>query len=108
MKKRIYISGKITGLTADESSVKFNTAAKFIKAFGYLPVNPIELCNEKNIPNTDYSKRLLCCIEELIACDGIFFLDNWYNSTGAVIERHVAGLLHRSNPNFIILHEEEK
>ena len=40
--KKIYISGKITGLPVREAIAKFRSAAEKIRRFGFEPVSPFD------------------------------------------------------------------
>ena len=80
MSKRIYISGKISGLDLRVAQELFEQAALLLKEHGYIPVNPMELCpvNEA-FTWKDYMKfdiKILC------DCDGIYMLENWKESKG--------------------------
>ena len=74
--KKIYISGKITGLPVREAIAKFRSAAEKIRRFGFEPVSPL-----------------------LLRCDAIYLLDDYEKSEGARIELCIA--LHRRMPVFM-------
>lgn len=86
-KKKVYLSGQITGLSEEEYKRKFKEAEDKLIGFGYDVVNPASL---KSIPNgtwTDYMRR---DIKLLMDCDYIYMLDNWTESTGAKAEFKLA------------------
>lgn len=89
MKQKIYISGKITGME-EEAEKLFKFHAKIIESKGFEPVNPMEL-------NHNHDKSWLAFMREdlkaLCDCDGVFFMENWFESPGAVIEHNLAHAL---------------
>jgi hypothetical protein len=110
-KKQYYIAGKISGLPRTEYYEKFELAELALLLKGYNFVNPVKLCEQAGIRNDDYPGLMLCCIQALKKCDGIYILNNYLDSCGAKIEREVALLLSQLNPDFEILYqpsEEEK
>ena len=80
-KKKVYIGGKMTGLSKEESQDLFNRAETALKAQGYEVVNPWKIEVPKH-----YSGQLLRSLEELAKCDAIYLLDNWTTSNGANCE----------------------
>ena len=80
-KKKVYIGGKMTGLTEEESKALFARAEELLKAQGYEVVNPWKIEVPKH-----YSGQLLRSLEELAKCDAIYLLDNWTSSNGANCE----------------------
>lgn len=80
-KKKVYIGGKMTGLTEEESQDLFNRAETALKAAGYNVVNPWKI----RVPKY-YSGQLLRSLKELAKCDAIYLLDNWTSSNGANCE----------------------
>jgi chromosomal replication initiation ATPase DnaA len=84
---RIYISGKITGLSLQDMKEKFQSAQDLLEEVGFEVVNPLN--NGLSI-NDDWKKHLIRDIENLLPCDAIYLLDNWMDSTGASIEYDMA------------------
>ena len=84
---RVYISGKISGLHADEVEAKFAQAAAQIRAFGHEPVNPI---NNGLGAEASWNEHLAADIALLLGCDAIYLLGDWAESKGARIEAHIA------------------
>lgn len=80
-KRKVYIGGKMTGLTEEESKALFARAEELLKAQGYEVVNPWKIEVPKH-----YSGQLLRSLEELAKCDAIYLLDNWTSSNGANCE----------------------
>ncbi|NJM14034.1 MAG: DUF4406 domain-containing protein [Bacteroidales bacterium] len=86
--KKVYISGKITGLLEPEAKQIFANAYNMLEGFGYQPVNPFDVA-----PFTHgwaYENYLVKGIEGLLQCQAIYMLHNWGNSKGARIEYAIA------------------
>ena len=80
-KKKVYIGGKMTGLTDEESQALFERAEKMLMANGYKVINPWKI----KVPKY-YSGQLLRSLKELSKCDAIYLLENWLDSNGAKCE----------------------
>jgi len=88
-KKKIYVSGKITGLDINEATKMFKDAAGFVeKVMEEEAVNPMGLVEQ----NDDWLwiDYMRVDIEALIYCDGIIMLPNWKESDGAKVEHELA------------------
>ncbi len=92
-KKKVYISGQITGLDEAEYKALFNKAADILRQFGYEPVNPATLDETENTKNWGWSDYMKHDIKMLCDCDYIYLLPNWRNSKDAKFEYMVADLL---------------
>lgn len=86
MAKKIYISGKISGIES-EASVLFERVEKELQEKGYETVNPMKLNHEHDKSWESYMKA---DIKALCDCDEIFMLSNWKDSKGARIEHTIA------------------
>jgi hypothetical protein len=84
---KIYISGKITGLKNYKK--RFNKAEKHLKKRGFEVVNPVTV-GEALPENSDWSKYMKLDIRAMLDCQGVYLLDNWQDSKGAVFEASVA------------------
>jgi hypothetical protein len=84
--KKIYISGKITGIEAQAAQL-FEQAETDIRNAGFEPVNPMKLNHNHDKSWESYMKADL---KALLDCDGIFMLNNWTDSKGALIELDLA------------------
>lgn len=84
---RIYISGKISGLPADEVEAKFAQAAAQIRAFGHEAVSPLD--NGLHI-DEQWEKHIAADIALLMGCNAIYLLGDWAESKGARIEAYIA------------------
>ena len=95
MKTKIYISGKISGLTEREYRQNFDDAqfVLFRMNCGFIFVNP---CNIKPLLGI---KSYWCYMEAdiwaLLFCSHVAFQKNWIDSKGARIEMLVAILFNK-------------
>ncbi|MDR3266236.1 MAG: DUF4406 domain-containing protein [Tannerella sp.] len=85
--KKIYISGKISGLPIDEVEAKFEEAEAKLKAEGYEVVCPLK--NEIN-EDVRWETYMKMDIIMLMGCDAIYMLSDWENSRGASLEKQIA------------------
>lgn len=87
---KIYISGKISGLPEDQVQAKFKRAEDYLHSSGHVAVNPL-----KNGLTAEYtwSDHMIADIQLLIQCDAIYLLEDWLDSGGAVIEKHIADIV---------------
>lgn len=87
MQKKVYISGKITGVI-DFNRKKFEDAEARLRERGYIPINPHKVLPFSNTRTwNDYMKA---DIKALMDCDMIAVLDDWKQSKGALIEVKLA------------------
>lgn len=87
--KKLYISGKITGI--EETAYElFEKAEKEVQFLGCLWVNPMKL-------NHNHDKSWLAFMRKdlkaLLDCDGVYMLSNWETSRGAIVEHDLAQML---------------
>lgn len=80
MKKRIYISGKITNEPNYEEN--FAKAEEYLESIGYKAINPAKV-KVANLSYDEFMKIDLCLLE---MADGIYMLRDWMQSNGAKIE----------------------
>ena len=85
-KPLIYISGKISGME-DEARKLFSVAKDKLKTEGYEPVSPFDLRHQHD---GEWSSFMRVDIKALMECDGVYFLPNWKESKGALIEHDLA------------------
>lgn len=82
--KKMYLSGKISGLPIEEARANFAKAEAVAKSLGYLPVNPMNLHNgNENMSWEDYMRT---DIKAMMDCDAIMIQPNYRSSSGARIE----------------------
>ena len=84
---KIYISGKVTGLTQEQATKRFDDSECLLSAIGFDVVNPL-----KNGLKFDASwdEHMVRDIELLFPCNAIYMMDGWLDSTGAQIEYDIA------------------
>lgn len=83
--KKIYIAGKITGENEKECKEKFLKAEFILKNKGYIPMNPMRLVSSK----LTWKRAMLACFDLIANCDEAFFLSDWKDSKGALLEHEV-------------------
>lgn len=86
MRKRIYLSGPMTGMD-DFNFPAFHAEAARLRAEGNFVINPAEHGEEPNLPWAEYLRK---DIKLLMECDHIHLLPGWSNSKGARLEVHIA------------------
>lgn len=82
-KKKVYISGPITG-TKDYMS-RFSTAHLSLARQGYSVVNPA-MVNAMLPEDTTYDEYMDMSFVMLDMCNSVYMLDGWENSKGACME----------------------
>ena len=93
MKKKIYISGPITGLERHVYLKNFDDAELKLRAMGYNVINPTKLLPSRFLwiyKIIGYKLTLLYDIWHLLNCDGIYMIDGWQWSKGARLEKNIA------------------
>lgn len=88
-KKKVFVSGKVSGLVYLEACRLFYDASKKIIRMNMTPVLPIELCRS----HWGWWRCMVVCLWNLLWCDCFSQLDNWEDSKGARIEYRVAKIL---------------
>lgn len=86
MKKKVYISGMITGIE-EVAAILFQNAENFLLREGHDVVNPMKLNHDHEKTWQAYMKE---DIRAMMDCDAVYMLANWKNSSGATIERQLA------------------
>ena len=85
--KKIYISGKITGLPIEEVMPKFGAAEVKIRRFGFEPVSP--LCNGLPL-EAEWADQMGEDVKLLLKSDAIYLMADWQQSEGATLEYLIA------------------
>lgn len=85
-KKKIYLAGKVSGLTSIEASQKFGKVEKQLMDEGYEVINPLNLVDF----NDTWENAMRICIKAMMDCDEVYFMKCWKDSKGACIERIIA------------------
>lgn len=88
--KKIYISGKITGIEAEAENL-FNETEKQLIDLGYEVVNPLKLNHASH--DKSWEAYMKVDIKALCDCDSIYMLSNYKASKGALIELLLATVL---------------
>ncbi len=89
MAKRIYISGKISGIDPVSSRSRFDEAEKALKEAGFEVVNPWDIKPPVEGQPT-WAEHLIADLQELAKCDRLCLLENWHTSPGANVEKYFA------------------
>lgn len=84
--KKLYISGKITGIE-DQAPELFKLAEEEVRKLGFEPVNPMTINHDHDLTWSSYMKEDL---KAMMDCDGVYMLNNWKTSKGANIELDLA------------------
>ena len=84
MKKKVYISGAISGLPEDVVRERFAKYCRVVREEGFEPVSPLDLRGEER----DWHKCMMKCVAVLPECYGILFIDDpkTTSSFGVLIE----------------------
>lgn len=87
-KKKVYISGKVTGLPMAQAKRMFSEAEEHINRTGkYEAVKPLKF---DEVPDKPWEYYMRKDIRLLMCCDMICPLPNWADSKGAKLEMHIA------------------
>ena len=87
MKRKVYISGKISGLDLRDAREKFKRDEQMLKAQGYEVVNPMRITGDEGMT---WRECMCDCLEALFYCDAIYMQPDWGTSKGARVEYVVA------------------
>lgn len=85
--KRIYISGKITGLPIEVATSTFDKAEGLLMNEGFDVINPMTLSHDYDLSWENYMRVDLIA---LLECTHIYMLKGWHTSKGANIEYNLA------------------
>ena len=89
---KVFISGKMTGLSHEEYQAKFDAAAQRLRAEGYEIFNPsVPQWNDAmHDSGMSYGDILIEDFKKIQECDALYMLDNWRDSKGATAEHAFA------------------
>lgn len=87
-RKRVYISGKISGLDIKVAEGYFESMENQIKEAGHIPINPMKVMAYH--PDHTWEDYMIADIRALFGCTAIVMLENWQDSRGAKIEHAIA------------------
>ena len=85
--RRIYISGKISGLPIEQATYNFAESAKICEREGKKPINPMSF---KHFRRNFWIGYMVIDIIMLLTCSEIYLQSDWLESKGARIEYKVA------------------
>lgn len=80
---KVYIAGKITG--NPNYKRQFAEAEQKLRAQGHTTMNPAVLPD-----GFEHHEYMRICFSMIDVCDGVFFLNNWQDSAGAIMEHGYA------------------
>lgn len=82
---KVYVAGKITGLTVEEFKKNFIRGVNKVQALG---VETRDIVNPASytIDNGTWQDYMRLCLTKLMQCDTIYMLDGWKTSQGAKFE----------------------
>lgn len=95
-KRKIYISGPMSGATPGEVTERFKAAEKFLeKTLGeaWAIINPAEIYPGTDGDNLEHGEWVRLNKALLSMCDAIFLLPGWEHSKGAIAELKEASTL---------------
>ena len=86
---RVYISGKITGLTKEEYTRNFDRAEQHYRTAGFEVVNPVKIGDKllETNPEPTYEDYMKVDLEALRTCTAIALIAGWETSPGAAREK---------------------
>ena len=86
---RVYLSGKITGLSREEYTRNFQKAEQLYKSAGFEVVNPVKIGEAllQLHPEATYEDFMLRDLEALQSCTHIALIAGWESSPGAQREK---------------------
>ena len=89
-KKKVYISGMISGMSLQSVKAKFSSAANELKKAGHAPINPLDNGLDEN---ETWSNHMKADLKLMLDCDMVYLLPDWIHSKGATIEKELAEAL---------------
>lgn len=84
---KVYIAGKVSGLSKDEIFRKFYGSGKQLKKDGHLMMSPAVLALNEGFEHSDY---MHICYAMVDVCDAVFMQKDWQDSKGARMELQYA------------------
>ena len=106
-KKKIYISGPISGHDIEERRAAFSAVERMLREEGLEVVNPLKVAFPEDCTHEQYMR---VDIALLIGCDYIYLMKGWDESLGASTESVVAysaGIEVYANENYLNDKNEE-
>lgn len=106
-KKKIYISGPISGHDIEERRAAFAAVERMLREEGLEVVNPLKVAFPEGCTHEQYMR---VDIALLIGCDYIYLMKGWDESLGASTEfvvATIAGIEFYANENFLSFKEDQ-
>ena len=101
-KKKVFISGRMSGLSEEEFNRRFRKAEFYLWCNGYTIVNPCTFTTMFDKVGYSYAEALVFDLNVISHCDAIYMLSNWGESKGAAGEKAFAEALGKE-----VLYEKE-
>lgn len=88
-KKKIYLSGKVSGENYEEVRQEFAAVQEMLEEVGHEVFNPLDFNEELHGGDTSlpWQEYMLPLLPHIAECDIIYLMDGWRDSYGAQIER---------------------
>lgn len=86
---KTFISGRVSGINYEYAKRNFKKVEKALVKQGYEVVNPTKFCKKE----WSWLRCIIVCLWHLTKCDAVYFLRNYKNSKGAMIEYKIAKIL---------------
>lgn len=103
-KKRIYISGKISGLSLDAAAAKFAGDQEMLEELGYRTYNPMMYVKK----HWTWTMYMIKDLFVMLSCDGMYQNNDWKESRGAVLEHKFAKrFVKLFKRKYLFLHESD-
>ncbi len=80
MNNKVYIAGKISGLSREKVLKNFYKAHTHLIGLGFTVYNPVQFITDISM---DYENIMSICMVYLSEADILYLLPNWRNSEGA-------------------------
>lgn len=84
---KVYVAGKVTGLSKDKILRKFYESGKTLKKDGHTVMSPAVLVLNEGFGHEDYMH--VCCAM-IDVCDAVYMQKDWQDSKGARMELQYA------------------
>lgn len=98
-KMKVYIAGKVSGLSDREVFEKFYKSAEKLKGQGHTVMSPSVLLLNKGFEHSEY---MHICFSMIDVCDAVYMQKDWQKSKGAKMELEYATRNRKT-----IIHEED-
>lgn len=89
-KKRVYISGRVSGLPLETAKQAFSAKEHALNDAGFEAVNPLRLGLEALGEEAAWEVYMAFDVDLLMTCEAIAMLEGWEKSQGARLELEIA------------------